>query len=144
MREALQSYEKYIDSEVDWLGEIPRSWKISHIKRLCKKITDGAHTSPDLSSPDFPFITVVNLDRGVLDFQECLCTSESDYKKLVRNGCKPHKFDVLYSKDGTISETVVIDEDREFVVGSSVLPDRGWELYNEILLIRDGVNGYSS
>ena len=121
MREALQTYDEYINSEVDWLGKIPKSWKISHVKRFCKKVTDGAHTSPDLSSPDFPFITVVNLDRGVLDFQRCLHTAKSDYEKLVRNGCKPRKLDILYSKDGTISETVVIDKDREFVVGSSFI-----------------------
>ena len=109
------------DSGIDWIGEIPEHWYISHVKRFCKKVTDGAHTSPDLSSPDFPFITVVNLTDGALDFDQCLYTSYSDYKQLVRNGCKPHKFDVLYSKDGTISETVVIDENREFVVGSSFI-----------------------
>jgi type I restriction enzyme, S subunit len=114
-------YSDYKSSEIEWLGEVPNHWAISHVKRFCTKITDGAHTSPDLSSNDYPFITVVNLDQGSLDFENCLFTSCVDYEKLVRNGCRPQKLDVLYSKDGTISETVVIEEDKNFVVGSSFI-----------------------
>lgn len=114
-------YGAYKDSGIEWLGKVPSHWGISHLKRLSQKITDGAHTSPDLSSSDYPFLTVVNLNNGKLDFENCLFTSCHDYQKLVRNGCQPKIHDVLYSKDGTISETVVIDEDQNFVVGSSFI-----------------------
>ena len=117
----MKRYDAYKDSGVEWLGEVPEHWKISHLNRFCTKITDGAHTSPDLSSNDYPFLTVVNLNNGILDFENCLFTSYIDYEKLVRNGCQPKKYDVLYSKDGTISETAVINEDRNFVVGSSFI-----------------------
>ena len=117
----MKRYDAYKDSGLEWLVEVPEHWKISHLKRFCTKITDGAHTSPDLSSNDYPFLTVVNLNNGILDFENCLFTSYIDYKKLVLNGCQPKKYDVLYSKDGTISETVVLDEDRNFVVGSSFI-----------------------
>ncbi len=114
-------YEKYKDSGLDWLGVIPENWELNHIKRYCKNITDGAHTSPDTSSNDFPFLTVVDLKNGELDFTNCLFTSKKDYEALVRNGCNPAINDVLYSKDGTIGETVVIEIDRNFVVGSSFI-----------------------
>ena len=118
---SIRRYEAYKNSGIEWLGEVPETWGIFHLKRLSQKITDGAHTSPDLSSSDYPFLTVVNLNDGKLDFKNCLFTSGLDYKQLLRNGCQPKKYDVLYSKDGTISETVVIDEDRNFVVGSSFI-----------------------
>jgi type I restriction enzyme, S subunit len=121
MKHELVRYDAYKDSGVEWLGEVPEHWEIAHLKRFCTKITDGAHTSPDLSSNDYAFLTVVNLNNGILDFKNCLFTSYIDYEKLVRNGCQPKKYDVLYSKDGTISETAVIDEDRSFVVGSSFI-----------------------
>ena len=121
MKHELARYDAYKDSGIEWLGEVPEHWKISHLKRFCTKITDGAHTSPDLSSNNYPFLTVVNLNNGILDFKNCLFTSYIDYEKLVRNGCQPKKYDILYSKDGTISETAVIDEDRSFVVGSSFI-----------------------
>jgi len=117
----LTRYDVYKNSVIEWLPEIPYHWGINHLKRFCVKITDGAHTSPDLSSSDYPFLTVVNLENGALDFKNCLYTSREDYEKLVRNGCQPRKYDVLYSKDGTISETTVIHENKNFVVGSSFI-----------------------
>ncbi|MBD9361755.1 restriction endonuclease subunit S [Methylomonas fluvii] len=121
IQQVSKRYDAYRDSGVEWLGEIPKHWKQNHLKRICRKITDGAHTSPDLSSNDYPFLTVVNLNNGKLDFDNCLFTSSDDYEKLVRNGCQPRKYDVLYSKDGTISETAVIHKDKNFVVGSSFI-----------------------
>lgn len=120
----MEKYNKYKDSGIEWLGEIPEHWEVSHIKRICKKITDGAHTSPDLSSPDYPFLSVVNLKQGKLDFIKCHYTSTDDYNYLLRNGCRPFENDVLFSKDGTIGESIVITENIEFVVGSSFIITR--------------------
>ena len=114
-------YDKYKPSEIDWIGDIPENWKSSSLKRICSKITDGAHTSPDLSSPDYPFLSVVNLKAGMLDFDNCHYTSAADYNYLVRNNCKPNRGDILFSKDGTIGETILIVQDIEFVVGSSFI-----------------------
>lgn len=117
----LERYKSYRDSEENWFDSIPSNWDITHLKRLSKKITDGAHTSPDTSANDYPFLSVVDLKENKLDFTNCLFTSKTDYEKLVLNGCKPKANDVLFSKDGTIGETVVINEDKEFVVGSSFI-----------------------
>lgn len=117
----LERYKSYRDSEEDWFDSIPSNWNVTHLKRLSKKITDGAHTSPDTSANDYPFLSVVDLKENKLDFTNCLFTSKTDYEQLVLNGCKPKANDVLFSKDGTIGETVVINEDKEFVVGSSFI-----------------------
>ncbi len=117
----MRKYERYKDSGIEWLGTVPEHWKISHVKRVCKRVTDGAHTSPDMSSENYPFISVVNLKNDILDFKNCLFTSEKDYIQLVRNGCQPQINDVLYSKDGTIGETYVIKKNKRFVVGSSFI-----------------------
>ncbi|MDN5069473.1 restriction endonuclease subunit S [Aliarcobacter butzleri] len=114
-------YDSYKYSDVDWFDTIPKEWSVTHLKRLSKNITDGAHTSPDTSSNDYPFLSVVDLKDNKLDFENCLFTSKGDYEKLLRNGCKPKLNDVLFSKDGTIGETFVIQEDKEFVVGSSFI-----------------------
>lgn len=114
-----QLYATYKNSSV--FGEIPASWEENALKRFCVRITDGAHTSPDLDENGKPFLSVVDLRNGELDFNLCKYTSLNYYESLVRNGCRPHKGNLLYSKDGTISETVVVKEDREFVVGSSFI-----------------------
>lgn len=98
-------YATYKDSGIEWLGKIPEHWEVSHIKRVSDNITDGAHTSPDLSSKDYPFLSVVNLNNGYLDFINCHYTSKTDFEYLVRNGCNPKVNDILFSKDGTIGES---------------------------------------
>lgn len=114
-----EPYATYNVSSI--FGGIPAGWDENALKRFCIRITDGAHTSPDLDESGKPFLSVVDLRNGELDFSLCKYTSLKDYESLVRNGCRPFKGDLLYSKDGTISETVVVREDREFVVGSSFI-----------------------
>ncbi|MBK1809525.1 restriction endonuclease subunit S [Clostridium sp. YIM B02505] len=107
------------DSGVEWIGEIPEHWNTCKVKNVCKNITDGAHISPDTENGKYDFISVVNLNKGVLDFSNCLKTSEESYIGMVRSGCKPQINDVLISKDGTVGKSLVIDFDRDFVVASS-------------------------
>ncbi len=40
-------YEKYKDSGVEWIGEIPEGWEVGLLKRYCN-VTDGSHFSPNL------------------------------------------------------------------------------------------------
>lgn len=41
----MKRYERYKDSEVEWIGEIPDSWKVRPIKRLCS-VKRGASPRP--------------------------------------------------------------------------------------------------
>src|SRR5207248_656804 len=45
---------------------------------------------------------------------------EKSYLELVRNNCKPKRGDILFSKDGTVGKTALIDFDDDFVVLSSL------------------------
>ena len=109
------------DSGVEWLGEVPAHWEVSHIKRMCILVTDGAHISPETENGVYCFISTKDLSGETIDFEGCLRTSESSYDFLVRSGCKPVAGDVLFSKDGTIGRTVVVRESRDFVVASSLI-----------------------
>ena len=47
----MKRYEKYKDSGVDWIGEIPESWKVRRIKTLFKEINERSFNgSEDLLS----------------------------------------------------------------------------------------------
>lgn len=109
------------DSGVAWLGEVPAHWEITQLKRLCERITDGAHVSPETEGGLYSFISTKDLDDDAIDFEGCLLTSPSSYEYLERTGCKPSLGDVLFSKDGTIGRTVVVRDEREFVVASSLI-----------------------
>ena len=109
------------DSGVEWLGNVPAHWEVTALKRLCAAITDGAHISPETEGGIYPFISTKDVDNDRIDFDGCLTTSDESFQLMVRSGCRPCAGDVLFSKDGTIGRTVVVREDRDFVVASSLI-----------------------
>jgi type I restriction enzyme S subunit len=112
---------KMKDFGVEWLGEVPEHWEVCSIKRMTLLITDGAHISPETEGGVYGFVSTKDISDIEIDFEGCLKTSPSSYEYLVRTGCQPSRGDVLFSKDGTIGRTVVVREQREFVVASSLI-----------------------
>ena len=109
------------DSGVEWLGEVPEHWEVTALKRLCRRITDGAHISPETDNGVYCFVSTRDISESDIDFEGCLRTSEASYEYLLRTGCQPEVGDVLFSKDGTIGRTLVVREQHDFVVASSLI-----------------------
>ena len=109
------------DSGVEWLGQVPAHWEVCKLKRYCRQITDGAHISPETEGGVFPFVSTRDLDGNEIDFDGCLLTSPSTFEYMVKTGCQPTPGDILFSKDGTIGKTVVVRDERAFVVASSLI-----------------------
>jgi type I restriction enzyme S subunit len=114
-------YKKYKPSGVEWLGDVPEHWEVSAVKRFSETITDGAHISPETDGGIFPFVSTKDVSGDSIDFENCLKTSPTTFDYMVKSGCRPLKGDVLFSKDGTIGRTVIVKEDRDFVVASSLI-----------------------
>jgi len=100
--------------------DIDPEWTKVKMGKVCEKITDGSHFSPETSPTGFPYITVRDIDNGFINFDNCKFVIEKDYKLLVKNGCRPSRGDVLFSKDGTVGKVAIIDFDKDFVVLSSL------------------------
>ena len=109
------------DSGISWIGEIPSNWQIVKVKQVTSLVTDGAHVAPETENGVYDFVSTVDIDNDTIDFNSCLKTSESSYEYLVATKCKPNIGDVLISKDGTVGKTVVVKDDRNFVVASSLV-----------------------
>ncbi|WP_316551105.1 restriction endonuclease subunit S [Klebsiella michiganensis] len=109
------------DSGVEWLGEVPAHWDICLLKFKCSAITDGAHISPDTNEGEHYFVSIKDIKKGIIDFNNSLLTSSSSFKYLVKTGCKPFSGDILFSKDGTIGQTAIVPDDVDFVVASSLI-----------------------
>lgn len=109
------------DSGVEWLGEVPAHWEVTHLKRRCALITDGAHISPETEGGVHPFVSTRDVSDQGIDFDGALKTSPASFEYMVKTGCQPADGDVLFSKDGTIGRTVVVRGNTEFVVASSLI-----------------------
>ncbi|WP_444888933.1 restriction endonuclease subunit S [Microbulbifer sp. JMSA008] len=116
------------DSGVEWLGEVPEHWEVCLIKYKCFEITDGAHISPETEGGEHHFISITDIKKGVIDFDNSLLTSPANYQYLVNTGCMPFPGDILFSKDGTIGQTAIVPKGIDFVVASSLIiirPEKG-------------------
>ena len=122
----IESYQKIIDGARQVVDnykpriEIDPKWEMVELDRVCKELTDGSHFSPITTDIGYPYITVKDLNAGVIDFANSKRISKENYESLVRSGCKPEKNDILFSKDGTVGKTAFVTNEEDFVVLSSL------------------------
>ena len=103
-------HTEFKDSPV---GRIPKGWEIVSIDDVSSKVVDGPHKTPTYVNSGIPFVTVKNMITGKLDFSNLKSITELDHQKFVKRG-KAEVGDLLYSKDGSIGQTCVIETDRPF------------------------------
>ena len=96
------------------------SWPKRKLGALSLKITDGVHKKPNYTETGKPFISVTNINRGVVDFADCKYVSEEDYQQMIKTTF-PQKGDVLYTKVGaTYGIPAYIDTEEPFGLYVSV------------------------
>lgn len=95
--------------------------KMVKLGDLCIKITDGSHYSPHGVDKGYPMLSAKDMEEYDFNFSQCKYISESDYKNMLANDCKPLINDVLIIKDGSYLQKVfVIKEERECAILSSI------------------------
>jgi type I restriction enzyme S subunit len=102
--------EKFIDN----------NFPLARLEDITIKITDGEHRKPDYKEYGVPFISVVNISKGFLSFNDCKFVSEEDHNKFNKR-CNPEFEDIIYTKVGaTYGRAVVVDTKNPFSLYVSV------------------------
>lgn len=83
---------------------------------ICSRITDGAHWSPESTENGFPMASVKDMQDYGLNLKTCRKISKEDYQKLVKDGCRPEKDDVLIAKDGSYLKHLFVSDGLADVV----------------------------
>jgi type I restriction enzyme S subunit len=99
---------------------VREGWTNEALENVCYEITDGSHFSPKTQDSGYPYITVRDIDKDQIDFENCKFIGKSDFSSLLKNGCKPNKGDILFSKDGTVGKVALVNQERDFVILSSL------------------------
>lgn len=108
-------YSMFGDPDINEMG-----WEERKLGEITLKITDGVHLKPHYTETGIPFISVVNINKGILDFDGCKYVSDADSKKFNKR-IYPEKGDVLYTKVGaTYGIPAKVDTDRFFCLYVSV------------------------
>lgn len=100
--------------------ENDKGWEVKKLGEVTNKISDGVHAKPNYTETGMPFISVVNINRGKLNFDDCKYVSISDGESFNKRA-KPEKGDVLYTKVGaTYGISAIVDVDIDFCLYVSV------------------------
>lgn len=117
-------------SRKDFIGEIPKHYKVNKLKHITTKVTDGVHFTPNyLNNPNensIPFLRVTDVQVDKIDLNRTKFIDVNEHNELIKR-CNPEKGDLLLSKNGTIGITKVVDWDWDFSIFVSlclIKPDR--------------------
>ncbi|MEQ1530196.1 MAG: hypothetical protein ABL925_12845 [Methylococcales bacterium] len=122
----MERYEKYKDSGVEWIGEIPEEWGVKKLKRLIKNLESGV----SVNSTDFP---ASNVSYGILK-TSCVYNYFFDPKEnkeiwqseLIRAKINPRKGELIISRMNTpdlVGASGYVENDH----ANLFLPDRLWQ-----------------
>ncbi len=123
-KQQLFKYEELVKSRfIEMFGDSDKNEKgyiIKKLETLANKISDGVHSKPIYTETGKPFISVVNINRGIINFDKCKFVSEADYQKMIKS-THPEMGDVLYTKVGaTYGIPAYVDTNKAFCLYVSV------------------------
>ncbi len=125
-KEQLKEYDKLAQSLFyDMFGDPitnEKGWDVKKLKDISLLITDGSHYSPKNDDKgQIPMLSVKDMSDTHFVYNSCKWIGQTEYKKLVANGCKPLKNDVLIAKDGSYFKHIfVLTNEREQAILSSI------------------------
>jgi type I restriction enzyme S subunit len=59
--------------------DMPAHWELPKLENLSRKITDGAHKTPNYIAKGVPFISVKDFSSGMLSFSACRHISQEEH-----------------------------------------------------------------
>lgn len=124
----IQKYPAYMDSGVDWLGEIPKNWEIRKLKFIADFINRGI-TPIYVESSNCKVINQATFSRGFFDISNIKFSKEIK-EDLITNKGKVKKGDILLASTGggVLGKVAFFDlEDKSYQADSHVTIIRGCE-----------------
>ena len=74
-------------------------FEIFELKKITEKISDGTHFTPNYISKGIPFLSVKNVRKNKILFEDIKFISSQEHLKLIKR-CDPKEGDILLTKVG--------------------------------------------
>ena len=117
---SLPRYEKYKDSGIAWLGEVPSHWPVSSLKHIVAcPITDGPHETPVFLDKGVPFVSAEAVSSGRIEFSKIRGFISEESHRTYSQKYKPQNGDIFMVKSGaTTGVTAIVETDADFNIWS--------------------------
>ena len=115
----MKKYDRYKDSGVEWVGEIPISWNKIKFSYVTKLMTCGHAATPEyVEDGGVPFLSAQNIKNEKIDLNVLKHVTVELHDSLIKNK-KVEKGDLLQVRVGgadTIGQTAIVDLDFDFSI----------------------------
>lgn len=118
----MNRYERYKDSGIPWLGEVPEHWDTMSLKYICD-VRDGTHDTPQYvyeSDNSYPLVTSKDISNGNINFESAKFISEEDYLNISKRS-NVNFGDLLMPMIGTVGGSVLVETYRKFTIKNVAL-----------------------
>ena len=106
------------DSGIEWLGDIPKHWKIIPIKRF-SQIYDCKHKTVSFVDDGIPVASIAQVQNFYIDLLIAKMTTKEEFIEMIEGGRKPQNGDIILSRNATVGASAIVQDDL-FCMGQDV------------------------
>ena len=125
-RELLKKYDELAKAIFnDMFGDPVKNekgWSYRKLKDLCTDIVDCPHSTPEHTDffTDFPCIRTSEMENGRIIWNKMKYLSEEQYRIRTKR-LKPKWGDIVYAREGSFGEAVIIPKEIFFALGQRTM-----------------------
>lgn len=105
----------FAEPSSDSFEQLPKEWNAVTLGSLCKKITDGEHSTPRRTQTGRYLLSARNVTNEGLKLDDVDYVDEEEFEKL-RKRCDPNLGDILISCSGSVGRIALVDRDDAYVM----------------------------
>ena len=102
------------------IGEIPESWDVVELNKVCSKIVDCPHSTPRFLESGVLCARNFNIRSGIYVREPASYTSEAEYLERIKR-LIPQEGDVLFSREAPIGEACLLPPDTRLSLGQRMM-----------------------
>ena len=108
------------DSDVEWIGEIPKDWEIKRLKSFCT-IVDCKNRTPDVF-PDgkYTVVRTTCIKDCSFSYEGSYQTDTTNFKAWTLKG-QPHKGDIFFTREAPVGEACLVPNADNLCMGQRVM-----------------------
>jgi len=108
------------DSGVEWIGAIPKDWKIKRLKSFCT-IVDCKNRTPDVF-PDgkYTVVRTTCIKDCSFSYEGSYQTDTTNFKAWTLKG-QPHKGDIFFTREAPVGEACLVPNADNLCMGQRVM-----------------------
>lgn len=133
------------DSGLEWLGEVPKHWKISRLK-FESEVIDCRNKTPEyFEDGEYFVVRTTNVKNQKLNFNGALYTDKRNFQIWTERGVPPAG-SILFTREAPTGEVCIVPEKLKFCMGQRMMNfvsnDRNYTNYLFDYLISDCLDRY--